>query len=101
MRIQTRISLFIGSVLACSAAFGWYVYNTIGTVKVGGPYYQRIVQGKDIVADILPPPEYLIESYLNAFQISIERDPEKLSTLFARSQALKSDYETRHAYWDV
>lgn len=100
MRIQTRISLLIGSVLTCSVAFGWYVYNTIGTVKVGGPYYQRIVQGKDIVADILPPPEYLIESYLNAFQISIERDPEKLSTLFAKSQALKSDYETRHAYWD-
>ena len=33
-------------------------------LKVNGPIYQQIVQGKDLVADILPPPEYVIETHL-------------------------------------
>lgn len=36
----------------------------IDELKVGGPIFQRISLGKDLVADILPPPEYIIEAYL-------------------------------------
>ncbi|GEM_PF-5573371 len=31
--------------------------------------YNEIVLGKDIVADILPPPEYIVETYLTALQL--------------------------------
>ena len=31
---------------------------------------RQVVEGKDLVADILPPPEYIIESYLTAFELS-------------------------------
>ena len=31
------------------------------TLKVGGDIYRQIVLGKDLVADILPPPEYILE----------------------------------------
>jgi hypothetical protein len=52
-RIQTRIGFLIGLILAGSGIFGWLVHSTLGAVKVNGPYYQRIVQGKDLIADIL------------------------------------------------
>ena len=35
-------------------------------LKVGGPLYDKIKLGNDLVADILPPPEYVIEAYLEA-----------------------------------
>ncbi len=38
----------------------------IQQISVGGPVYSRIVQGKDLVADILPPPAFVIEAYLEA-----------------------------------
>jgi hypothetical protein len=36
----------------------------LSQLKVGGPIYDRIKLGNDLVADILPPPEYVIEAYL-------------------------------------
>ena len=38
--------------------------SKLSQLEVNGPLYQRVVQGKDLVADILPPPEYVIETYL-------------------------------------
>ena len=63
-------------------------------VKVSGPYYQSIVLGKDLVADILPPPEYLIEPYLVAFQMRDESDPQEMGKLIEKMNTLKADYET-------
>jgi F0F1-type ATP synthase delta subunit len=33
-------------------------------LAINGPYYKKLVQMKDVVADILPPPAYIIESEL-------------------------------------
>ncbi|MDB5050892.1 MAG: hypothetical protein JWO30_3963 [Fibrobacteres bacterium] len=99
MGVQTKMALLLGLIVACSGIFGWFVFSTLTSVKVNGPYYKNIVQGKDLIADILPPPEYLLESYLNAFQLSTEKDPEKLAALVEKSKTLRADYETRHAFW--
>ena len=42
----------------------------IHKVRVNGPLYHDIVTDKDLIADILPPPQYIIESYLVALQIA-------------------------------
>ena len=38
----------------------------LSQLKVGGPLYSKIKLGNDLIADILPPPEYIIEAYLEA-----------------------------------
>ncbi|HZY11878.1 MAG TPA: methyl-accepting chemotaxis protein, partial [Beijerinckiaceae bacterium] len=35
-------------------------------LRVGGPLYSQIKLGNDLIADILPPPEYIVEAYLEA-----------------------------------
>jgi methyl-accepting chemotaxis protein len=40
---------------------------------VNGPVYQEIVYGKDLIADILPPPLYIVESYMLANEINRAR----------------------------
>jgi methyl-accepting chemotaxis protein len=74
-------------------------FSVLHEVKVTGPVYQQIVQGKDIVADILPPPEYIIESYLVVLQAERESDPTKLPGYLERFKKLKAEYDERHAYW--
>jgi methyl-accepting chemotaxis protein len=99
IRIRTRVLAL--SVLCCAGLgiFAAISFGILKVVKVHGPYYQSIVQGKDIIADILPPPEYLLESYLNAFQLTTETDKAKRDGLIAKSKSLRDDYEQRHAFW--
>jgi len=36
---------------------------------INGSYYKKLVQQKDLIADILPPPAYIIESYLTVLRL--------------------------------
>ena len=84
--------------------FAWATLTQISKlyaeVMVTGPYYVEIVQSKDLIADVLPPPEYLIESYLILYQMNGESDSEKLKTLHSRFAKTKTEFFTRHDYWD-
>jgi len=46
-------------------------YRTTLT-SIGSADYQRIVEGKDLAADILPPTSYVVEAYLTIIQASQE-----------------------------
>jgi methyl-accepting chemotaxis protein len=66
-------------------------------LKVGGPIYTEIKLGNDLVADILPPPEYVIEAYLEA-TLAL-RDPASLEARQSRLKQLHKDYDERKAFW--
>ncbi len=94
------------SVVALCAAFvtglvatSLVAYATIEAVRVNGPLYGRIVQGKDLVADILPPPEYVIESYLVVRELADELEPDRAAALRARLVTLRGEFETRRTFW--
>jgi methyl-accepting chemotaxis protein len=80
-------------------AFGGVAYNTLSKVQVNGPVYSQVVQGKDLIADVLPPPEYIIETYLTSYELADESDAEKIAALNEKYKTLKKDYEIRHDYW--
>jgi methyl-accepting chemotaxis protein len=56
-------------------------------------------QGKDVVADILPPPLYIIEAQLVSYQL-LSADAEEQARLLAQLAQLKKDYFTRISYWE-
>ncbi len=66
-------------------------------MKVGGPLYDRIKLGNDLIADILPPPEYVIEAYLEA-TLAV-RDPASLTERRERLVQLRKDYDERREFW--
>jgi len=66
-------------------------------LRVGGPLYAKIKLGNDLVADILPPPEYVIEAYLESTLAM--RDPASLAGRRARLAELHKDYDDRREYW--
>ena len=79
--------------------FGIYAFVTFNKYKVNGEFYSKIISGNVLVADILPPPAYIIETYLVAFEMEKEMDRVKLDDLINRSKQLKKDYFDRHDYW--
>ncbi len=66
-------------------------------IRIGGDLYNKINQGKDLVADILPPPEYVIEAYLEATLALNKSRP--LAESKERLTQLHKDYDERRDYW--
>ena len=97
LTIARAIVLF-GLVTAASlAAVVFTGIYALGEVKVGGPLYDQIKLGNDLVADILPPPEYVIESYLEA-TLALN-NPSEVATRRDRLAQLKKDYDERREFW--
>ncbi len=80
----------LGAVIA-TGAYG------LAQLKVGGPLYNQIKLGNDLIADILPPPEYVIEAYLESTLVL--HDPAQLAAHRDRIAQLKKEYDERHAFW--
>ena len=75
-----------------------FSYWTIRTVQVNGPLYHNIVTAKDLVADVLPPPKYLVESYLVVLLMMDARGPENLTAYIDKSRGLREEYTTRQEF---
>src|SRR5476649_1854349 len=99
LSIQQRFRVLLIFSLACFALCGYIVYRTLSEIRVNGPIYESIMQGQDLVADILPPPEYLLEAYLVTLQMDTAGDGVRLSQLAARLHQLEDGYQQRYQYW--
>ena len=97
--IKMRFAIILATLVTGFSLFGFATLAAMKTLNVNGSIYQRIVQGKDLIADILPPPEYILESYLVVLQLTHSTQPDEITTLLKRLSALKGEYDTRHIYW--
>lgn len=69
----------------------------IQQIRMGGPIQVNTQNASDLVADILPPPEYVIEPYLEVALLA--RDPASFPVRVERLKKLRADYDARHQYW--
>jgi methyl-accepting chemotaxis protein len=99
LKLRAKIFSLVAIMIVGLAFFAIVSFDTLNTVKVSGPLYKGIVENKDLVADILPPPEYLVEAHLLVLQMLDEQDKSKLDLLLQRSAELGKEYETRHQHW--
>ena len=97
LKISNSIKLFGGIVVVGFLAAAVMGAVALRKLSVGGPVYDQIVLGKDLVADILPPPEYVIEAYLEA-TLALN-DPASLKVHKEKMAQLRKDYDDRRQYW--
>jgi methyl-accepting chemotaxis protein len=104
LKISLKLVLLISIFMVGFILFGVYSFIGLNTVKVNGPIYSQIAQGKDVVADILPPPEYIIESYLNCLQmieaVDGKADSATQEELITKANSLRMEYSDRHTFWE-
>ena len=99
LKISYKLLILIFVFILGFFLFGVVAYKTITNIKINGEMYNEIVLGKDLVADILPPPEYIIESYLTTLQLAKETDKSKIDELINYEAQLKKNYDIRHEVW--
>lgn len=99
LSLASKFCVLIVVMLAGFGTLGCLAYNTIENVRINGDVYSKVIQGKDLIADILPPPLYIVEPDLVAHRIVDEDDEGRLAKLIDRSKTLQNEYQTRLDYW--
>jgi methyl-accepting chemotaxis protein len=99
-RVTLLVAMGVGALLVTSAiALGGF-----RELRVGGPRYERISKNNALLADVLPPPLYVIESQLDAFLLvdAAERDDAaRVEALGEALRALRAQYDDRRTYWET
>jgi methyl-accepting chemotaxis protein len=86
------VFLILSIVALC--AVSWFALEQ---VRIGSRAYIRIADTKDLTADILPPPLYLVEAHLAVMEI--EDNPARLSEYRPKLDRMRKDFDDRMAYW--
>ncbi|NQE65531.1 hypothetical protein E1H18_1312 [Caulobacter sp. RHG1] len=97
IRISGVLNLFAalliaGFILATGAA----AYSLM-ELRVGGPVSEQQTKAQTFIADILPPPLYLVEALLTAHRGPDELD--RAAEIEKKLKSLKQDYDSRREYW--
>jgi len=95
--IASLVKVMGGLATICVAAFITIAFMTLAELKVGGPVFNKISDGQALIADILPPPNYLIEAYLEV--VLVRAGGADVDKHKDRLVQLHKDYENRHQYW--
>ncbi|MBI5965022.1 MAG: GAF domain-containing protein [Chloroflexi bacterium] len=102
LRVGIKLSTLIAISVVSLGTFAAFAFYTMSTVQVNGPLYKQLTQNQELVADILPPPAYIIESYLTTsllLEAAKEGDTASVDSLIEKIPALQNEYKERHTYW--
>jgi methyl-accepting chemotaxis protein len=95
--IQRLMIAFGIIVTGLLAVLGTQTHGFIDDVRVGSENYNRVIGGKDLIADILPPPLYPAEAF--SYMHILEDEPHLLSKLLPRLDDLEAGYRARMKHW--
>ena len=103
LSMQSKLML-LGAVFTLGfIVFGAVAFRTISVTKIGGQLYGELADVKALTADVLPPPGYILETYLLSRVSAAATDDDKAADLLAermtRYAQLKSDYATFVEKW--
>lgn len=99
LSVKAKVACLVGIFLFGFACFGLQTFTTLSTVKVGGPKFNEIVLDKDLLADMLPPSLYVIETVVSAQTLATTEDEELRRSALKRYQDFKSAYENGIKSW--
>jgi len=97
--ISKKLILLLAIFIAGYATFGSISFKTLDDLRIQGNLYNQIVMSKDLIADVLPPPGYIIEAYLDVLQAADETNPAQMDYFFKELKRLQANYEERHKFW--
>jgi signal transduction histidine kinase/CheY-like chemotaxis protein len=102
--LSLRAKVLLINVAAIVVLFSFLVVidTTLDRVRVNGPLYQDIERGQNLIADVLPPPMFIIEAQLATYEMlesAQQLDPVAFRAAQAHLDTLRMQFMARHAYW--
>lgn len=102
IRVAVRLQFVVGLSLAGLVFFALMAMSTLSAVKIGGDSEQAIAEQNVLLADILPPPAYLVETHLATKQLwlGVSRgDNSAIADAKERIEIGAGAFRERHAHW--
>jgi methyl-accepting chemotaxis protein len=101
LSVRAKLASMIALSITSLAGLGIFFFTAINEVKVSGPIYAAIAREMDLRSDILPPPEFIVETHLTVLQIAkaLRSDPKQIDALVKNIDGLKHDFDDRQSYW--
>ncbi|WP_145559418.1 methyl-accepting chemotaxis protein [Yersinia mollaretii] len=98
IKLSHRFMALLAIMVLGFSAYGAWSFKVLNNLKVNGPVYQNIIQDKNLIADILPPPQYIIESYLISLQLASASTDER-NELISNLKSKKKEFEKHRESW--
>ena len=98
LSIKVKLAILALSAIVSIIFIAIFSNVTIEKVRIMGNLYNEIILSKDLIADILPPPEYIIEARLVIYQLLDNPKEEDKKQLVEKLASLKKDYYDRQKY---
>jgi methyl-accepting chemotaxis protein len=86
------VTLVVGGLAALT-------FRTVETLTIHGPLYTDIVQTRDLIADVLPPPQYLVGAVKLVLEAVAQPEEATVTGLETRLRAVRTEYDQRYAHW--
>jgi methyl-accepting chemotaxis protein len=102
IRVAIRLPFVVVMALVALIVFAVVAMTTLNTVKIGGHYEAEISEHNAVLADILPPPGFLVETDLwvmEMYETLDAGDAAGLAEARANVERLAGDFVTRHDFW--
>ena len=100
--LRTKLLVFNVGMVVVTLAVLVGLDQAFERVRINGPLYKAIDGGQAVVADILPPPLFIVESHLAVFELidaQAHGDTTRVGLLESRLREREADFEARHQEW--
>ncbi len=88
----------LATVVAGLMLLAYQAFESAGSVTIGSKLYTDVIQSNDLVADVLPPPQYIVEAALLVRQIRMATPAER-EPLVARFKQTREEFDTGQKRW--
>lgn len=101
LSMNAKLLLLSGVFVAGFLLFGVVTFSTLRVVKIDGPHFNQIVADKNLMADILPPPAFIIESSWAAHKIRYARNAAEIAHFESEFDRLRAEYNASLENWSA
>ncbi len=98
--LKQKLQLLVGIALLVIIVILGIVMGKTSSVRIGGDTFYEIVNGKDLVADILPPPMFVVDAESTAQSILVEETQRGKEKHLKALEKLKDEFQERVDYWE-
>lgn len=100
LSVRGKLTMLAAVAVLALVVFAATALSTLSSFRIGSSRYQVIADNNALLADVLPPPEYLVEANLVAHQmVNAAGDTARIDELTAKAATLRKDFETRLEVW--
>lgn len=97
--IRTRVFILVLVPILGLVAVLLSSWSVMARVRIGGPVATELMAQKDLIADILPPPLFIVEAHLLAHEIITATTPAQIESAVKGLEKCKEQFKERREFW--